>query len=285
MDAPSGRSGRRQFLTRACAATALIAAHRTFAGTAGAFAPAADATGDKGPLITSLTLLTAAPLAKMKEFYRDSLGLRVLAERAGRLTIGAGETALTFESADAGAGQPFYHFAFNIPENKIRAARDWQRERTPLLPIPARLRDRAYPDDVVDYRHWDAHSVFFFDPAGNVVEYIARHTLKNDAPGAFSSKDILYASEIGLVVDDVPAAAAKLQEFAGLDQYRDGSAQFMAIGDERGLLLAMKRGRVISFDSPQKKAVTVFRTAATVRGSKAAKLAFPGFPYEVTTRS
>jgi catechol-2,3-dioxygenase len=221
----------------------------------------------------------------MKEFYRDLLGLRVLAECADRLTVGAGETSLTFESADAGAGQPFYHFAFNIPENKVRAARDWQRERTPLLPIPARLRDRAYPDDVVDYRHWDAHSVFFFDPAANVVEYIARHTLKNDAPGAFSSKDILYASEIALVVDDVPAAATRLKEFAGLEQYRDGSPQFMAVGDERGLLLAMKRGRVISFDSPQKKAVSVFRTAATVRGGKALKLAFPGFPYEVTTQA
>jgi catechol-2,3-dioxygenase len=283
MNASSGRSDRRQFLSRACAATALIAAHQTFTGTARASASMAEAAGDERPRITSLTLLTAAPLAKMKEFYRDLLGLPVLAERAGRVTIGAGETSLTFESADA--SQPFYHFAFNIPENKIRAARDWQRERTPLLPIPPQLRDRAFPDDVVNYRHWDAHSVFFFDPAGNVVEYIARHTLKNDAPGAFSSKDILYASEIALVVDDVPAAATKLKEFAGLDQYRDGSAQFMAIGDERGLLLAMKRGRVISFDSPQKKAVTVFRTAATVRGGKAARLAFPGFPYEVTTQS
>jgi catechol-2,3-dioxygenase len=238
-----------------------------------------------GPRIVSLTLRTAAPLSKMRDFYRDSLGLRVVEERDARLGIAAGESRLTFEKASPDEGQPFYHFAFNIPENKVRAARDWQRERTPLLPIPARLRDPAYPDDVVDYRHWDAHSVFFFDPAGNVVEYIGRHGLKNGAEGGFSSKDILYASEIGLVVDDVPAAATRLKEFAATPQYRGGSDQFMALGDEHGLLLVMKRGRVISFDSPEKKAVNVFHTGVSVRGGKSSTYRFPAFPYTVAIES
>jgi catechol 2,3-dioxygenase-like lactoylglutathione lyase family enzyme len=236
---------------------------------------------EDAPRILSLELLTAAPLAAMKDFYHGKLGLRVTDERDDRLTIAGGATPITFVRPTTEPASPFYHFAFNIPQNKIRAARDWQRQRGELLPIPPALRDPAYPDDVVNYSHWNAHSVFFFDPAGNVVEYIARHDLTNDAPGNFTSEDILYASEIAFVTDDVAATSAKLKEVAGAEQYRGASDQFAALGDERGLLLVMKRGRVISFDAPQKKAVDVFRTSARVRGARRATHHFAEFPYEL----
>ena len=76
---------------------------------------------------------------------------------------------------------------------------------------------------MVDFSHWNAHSVFFYDPAGNVVEYIARHDLKNAAPGGFGSADILYASEIAWIVDDVAATASTLKKVVGIDQYRGAS--------------------------------------------------------------
>jgi hypothetical protein len=44
----------------------------------------------------------------------------------------------------------------------------------------------------------------------------------------------------------------------------------------------MERGRVITFDAPEKKAVSVFRTATSVRGVQRAKYRVPGFPYEVS---
>jgi catechol-2,3-dioxygenase len=235
-----------------------------------------------GPRIQSLELLAAVPLALMKEFYGKSLGLRIVDEQPDRLTIAAGASRLTFMKAGPNDGKPFYHFAFNIPENKILAAQRWQKERTPLLATPARLRDPNYPDDVVDYRHWNAHSVFFFDPAENVVEYIARHDLKNAARGDFTSEDILYVSEIAFVVDDVASTAAELKKVVGVDQYRDWNEQFTALGDEHGLLIVMKRGRVISFDAPEKKAVTVFRTEASVRGDRRTKYSFPTFPYTIS---
>ena len=218
----------------------------------------------------------------MKEFYHQLLGLPVLEETPDRLTIGAGATQLSFAQERSGVEKPFYHFAFNIPQNKVLAAHKWQTERTPLLPIPKTLRDPEYPDDVVDYRHWNAHSIFFFDPGGNVVEYIARHDLKNDAAGPFTSADILYASEIAFVVDDVSASAMTLKQVVGLDQYKGGSEQFIALGDESGLLLVMKKGRIISFDAPEKKAVAVFRTAAGIRGKSQIQYRFPSFPYHVS---
>lgn len=275
MNPLSPRPDRRHFLRRAAAA-ALLAAHDCAAQE-----PRPAAAGG-GPRLRHLELLSRAPLARMREFYHRSLGLRVVEEAADRLTVAAGQSRLTFRAAGAGGGEPFYHFAFNIPENKLRAAHRWQKERTPLLPVPAALRDPDYPDDVVHYRHWNAHAVFFFDPAGNVVEYIARHDLGNAARGEFGSGDILYASEIAFVVDDVAAAAARLGEAAGAGPYKGATDQFAAVGDEHGLLLVMKRGRVISFDAPERKAVGVFPTAAVVRGARRARYAVPGFPYEVS---
>ncbi len=276
---------RRRFLAAASAWATVAAAHGCGAGERAAPTPPGGDAPRRDPLLSSLELLTSAPLPRIRAFYDGALGLRALDERPDRLTFAAGQTRLTFLSTRADGQAPFYHFAFNIPENKIRAAREWQRLRGPLLPIPAGLRDPGYPDDVVHYRHWNAHSVFFFDPAGNVVEYIARHDLACAAPGPFGPADILYASEIALVVDDVSAAAAALGEAITLRQYRGGDDNFRALGDERGLVLVMRRGRVISFDAEDRKAVAVFRTTARVRGARRARYRPAGFPYEITAEA
>lgn len=281
MGAPLPQLCRRRFLRWASASAAFFAVHPCGASEN----PRPDVL-PKDPeqtssRILSLELLSSASVAKMKEFYHASLGLRVVDEKAQRITIAAGATHLTFVQAAANGEKPFYHFAFNIPENKLLDARTWQLERTALLPIPKRLRDPNYPDDVVDYRHWNAHSIFFLDPAGNVVEYIARHDLKNAARGEFGSADILYASEIGLTVDDVSKTALKLKEVFDLSQYRGGSDEFLALGDVHGLVLVIKRGRILSFDAAEKKAASVFRTVARLRGNKQTQYAVPAFPYEL----
>ena len=219
----------------------------------------------------------------MKAFYGKTLDLRITDERAERFTVEAGETLITFVSSPGVAGEraPFYHFAFNIPENKIVQALEWQKARTPMLPIPERNRAAGYPPEVVDYSHWNAHSIFFLDPSGNVVEYIARHDLKNGDRAPFGWADILYASEIGLVVDDVAAAAATLKDAAAVSEYKASSDQFAAMGDEYGLLLVMKRGRVIDFTSNPDNGVRVYPTGVTVRGPKAAKHRLADYPYQI----
>jgi catechol 2,3-dioxygenase-like lactoylglutathione lyase family enzyme len=272
MDSQTGRPNRRQFL----AGTVTTAAWMSVYG------HSVPANERSGPRILSLELRTSASLNKMRDFYCRSIGLGVVEEKADRLTVAAGQTRLTFMSSAADDGKPFYHFAFNIPENKLLDARTWQGKRTPLLPVPEGLQDPKFPNDVVHFRHWNAHSIFFLDPAGNVLEYIARHDLRNAARGTFDREDILYASEIGLIVDDVPAASRKLREIAGLDQYKGGDEQFTAIGDERGLLLVMKRGRILSLALKEKKGADVFPTTVQIKGSQRTKHALPGFPYELS---
>jgi catechol-2,3-dioxygenase len=144
-----------------------------------------------------------------------------------------------------------------------------------------RGRLRRRPVGCQPHGHWNAHSLFFLDPAGNVVEYIARHDLKNGDTAPFGWSDILYASEIGLVVDDVTATTAKLTEVSALTPYKASSGEFAAMGDEYGLLLVMKRGRVVDFTSNPSHGVDVFRTAVTIRGAKASTYQFADYPYLV----
>lgn len=232
------------------------------------------------PLIRELRLKTHL-LKEMRSFYKDKIGFPISADTVTSVTFQAGKSLLTFEQV-TDASKPWYHFAFNIPQNLLLEARKWQLERTLLMPIPERLRDPRFPDDVVNYSHWNAHALFFFDPAGNVVEYIARHDLRNDASGPFSVRQILYASEIGLIVDDVPAAASKVKEVAGVEIYKGGSDVFTAMGDEHGLLLVMKRDRHLNFQDNEEKAAKIFPTIAHVTGEKRIEHKLDGFPYELT---
>jgi hypothetical protein len=271
---------RRGFLGSSAAAAAVLALHDVSA------LAAVPARGDEAagrPRLLALELRSGAPLAEMKAFYGKTLDLGVRDERADRFTVDAGETRLTFvhDAQIVDGRAPFYHFAFNIPENKIVQALAWQKARTPLLPIPERNRAAGMPPEVVDYRHWNAHSIFFQDPAGNVVEYIARHDLKNGDPHPFSWGDILYASEIGLIVDDVAATSAALQDVAGLAPYKGASEGFTAMGDEYGLLLVMQRGRVLDFTGNEAHGARVYPTGVTVRGAKGAQHQLGSYPYRL----
>ena len=273
---------RRHFLGSAAATAAFFAMHDLPAIGAQVAGTAQDE--PKRPRILSLELLAGAPLSAMKTFYGKTMDLRLFNERADRFTVEAGESTITFVASQdtAGGRAPFYHFAFNIPENKIVKALEWQKARTPLLAIPERNRAEGFPPEVVDYRHWNAHSVFFLDPAGNVVEYIARHDLKNGDANAFGWADILYVSEIALVVDDVPAAADAVKGMAAVTPYRGGDEHFTAMGDEYGLVLLMKRGRIIDFTGNADNGVRVYRTGINLRGSKAATHQLAPHPYHVT---
>ena len=235
-----------------------------------------------GPLITALRLETAVALEKMRAFYVDSLGFGLVSNEQEALTVRAGGTMITFAPASREGTEPFYHFAFNIPHNALRAARRWQLERTPLVEWPADKSDPAYPNDVRHFRSWNAHSVFFWDPAGNIVEYIARHDLKNPSadPERFSSEDILYASEIAFVVDDQSAAARLLHNELGLSVYPKGERFWWAMGDERGLLLCIPK-REWGTDPARRVRFGVFPTHATIRLPEAMKYALPGAPYTV----
>jgi hypothetical protein len=126
--------------------------------------------------------------------------------------IDTGETELQFV---AGAGEPFYHFAFLTP--------------------PDRFDELAADTDVFDFDFWNARAFYFHDPAGNIVELIAHRGL--DDPHGLS--------ELGLV-GDTRAMAAELQKL-GLELW-DGTLEEqgqLAFVGERGrtfILAPLGRG-------------------------------------------
>jgi hypothetical protein len=68
---------------------------------------------------------------------------------------------------------------------------------------------------------------------------------------------------------------------AAVGQDRGGSDQFIAMGDECGLLLVMKRDRIIDFTSDAHNGVRVYRTAVTARGAEPTNHQFAGYPYQL----
>jgi catechol-2,3-dioxygenase len=184
--------------------------------------------------IIRLTLLSGR-LEEQKQFYVNRLRLPLLEEENTFFTVAAGETRLRFSFATDDSN-PFYHFAFNIPENKIEEAREWLAERVKLSADDG--------ETLIHFPHWNAHSLYFTDPAGNIVEFIARHNLQNQTDHPFDQNDILCVSEIGLPVDNVLDRVEELQVAMGLQPWRTPSDQFTPVGDEHGLLILVPVGRV-----------------------------------------
>ncbi len=178
--------------------------------------------------------LDAQPLKALGSFYGELFGLD--ASLSGdSLAITAGGTVLEFQKPAKPDEKPRYHFAFNIPENKLERALEWLRRRTPVV--------KRRGTEVFEFASWNARAIYFLDPAGNIGEFIARHDLRNAADGPFTPKDILYASEFGVVVDDVSDAVSKIGTGLAMRPYRSPGEDFAAVGDEYGLLIVVRNGR------------------------------------------
>lgn len=213
-------------------------------------------------------------LADLASFYGTTLELPIHRAADDRVEVTCGQTVIEFTQSE-NATQPYYHFAFNIPQNKLDKAIAWMKPRCPLV-------KRNGSDEVVfHFENWNADAIYFIDPAGNIGEFIARHTLKNDAPGDFGVDDILCASEIGVVTPDVRATVAEIEKGVGTETYKSASDDFAAVGDEQGLFIVVKTGRAW-FNSDRK--AEVFPAEAVVRGTKLQnELRFDNSSFAVTS--
>ena len=137
------------------------------------------------------------------------------------MTFQAGWTELTWRSGP-GTGN-HYHFAFNIAPNRVEAAHTWLRERVEILKGPD-------GNELIEFADWNAKSLYFLDPAGNVAEFIARRALPD------SEELILCVSEVGVVGMEHELLSQK--PYLGMT-----SDSFVARGDEEGMLIIVKEAR------------------------------------------
>ena len=175
-------------------------------------------------------VLHTSDLKGTASFYGDLLGFPAQWDKNKNLRIGIGWTDLVFRSSES--GMPFYHFAINVPANRFEVAVDWIRKRVPLLEEDGEV--------IHEFSDWNAKGVYFHDPSGNIVEFIARDNLpEGDEPQqGFSAKELLCVSEIGWPMKE----PRKALDFFRLPVWRDYGS-FLAMGAETGMVVVCQEGR------------------------------------------
>lgn len=258
---------RRDLLRTASAALAVLSLHRSAAR-----AGAAPGRMSERPARFRHLRLRTSRLEAMRRFYTETLELPVAAAAGGAaFTVTIGDSML--EIVQNGGEPAFYHFAINVPANQFEPAKRWLARRTALL------RDSETGEDQLFFPAWNAHAVYFADPAGNIGELIARHTLPIRREGEFGPAQMLHVSEIGLVSPDPDALAGRLTAQFGLRPY--GGTSFF-VGDEYGLFVLPPVGR--PWIPERRQAAQPFPAEVAI-GDAGGRLELPRLPFVVATAS
>jgi catechol 2,3-dioxygenase-like lactoylglutathione lyase family enzyme len=214
--------------------------------------------------------IPAKDLHAQRDFYAKVLELPAELNSSG-LVVRAGNTDILFTQASSDF-EGAYHFAFTIPGNQFRAAREWISSRQTLL------HDESGKDEF-ESQSWNSHSVYFKDAAGNVLEFIARHNLENAVEGDFDGKQVLQVSEIGLPSEDVLAFAKELCTRLNLAVFRQQPDEaFTPVGDDNGLFILPIKDRIWIPNS----GVTAKLLPVKVKGdANGREWEMRGYPYEI----
>jgi len=213
--------------------------------------------------------LQTAYLKTLQEFYSSVLELPIDQPDEKKIDIKIGHGDLIF--TETTTGEPFYHYAINIPANKIEEAKAWLSNKVKLLWM------EDYKNDIADFVNWHAKSVYFYDPAGNIVELIARFDLQNSVNQTFSSSQFLSLNEVGLVFTDenFEKEITTLEHSYSLSNFdkQPPLPKFRAMGDDEGLFVIVPENRNWY---PTAKPSGIFPlTAEFDNGTKSCKLAIP----------
>jgi hypothetical protein len=191
-------------------------------------------------LLQELKLQTSK-LPALFNFYKEVLTLPLVQPGKNSISITAGTSQIIFNTADS-IENPFYHFAFNIPSNKFEEAFQWIQDKVELLWL------NEYESYIADFTNWHAKSFYFTDPAGNILEFIARLDLNDVADERFSGAHIRNVSEIGLVF---PVKSFDLDVNKLLKQYslayfdkQPPMPHFRAVGNDEGLFVIVPENRI-----------------------------------------
>jgi catechol-2,3-dioxygenase len=169
-------------------------------------------------------------------FYSGILGLPIVNRDERSLIFKSGSTLLKFVESDV--DNATYHFAFNIPCNKIEEAVEFLSSRADLLNLQN--------DSVIaDFTSWNAKAIYFYDNNRNIVELIARQDLNNASDKPFGGESILCISEIGIPASYPVQLAKNIHDQLGVPYFEKspGGEEFVAMGDDEGLFIIVKTGR------------------------------------------
>lgn len=134
-------------------------------------------------------------------FYQNQLEWKLLDRNEEIARFQVGESVIVLHQ-DEESGH-YYHFALNIPPNLFQSAKRWVHQRIALSTEDG--------DDEANFTEFKADAFYFEDPAGNIIEYIARYTtIPNAMEQEFSPQHVLGVSEIGVSSHEVKTVVEKI---------------------------------------------------------------------------
>ncbi|WP_010254844.1 VOC family protein [Myroides injenensis] len=180
--------------------------------------------------------LYTTDIKETKTFYTSLLNFSIVKEEATLLTLKVGDSLLTFIQTDTATN--VYHFAFNIAVNHLEQAIAWSNKHLELLKSPSNT-------IITAFETWNAESIYFTDNNGNILEFIARYDLNNRSERAFTPKEVLNISEIGIVTPSPIKLAEELIVVNDLKYFSKTkpTPEFLALGDDEGLLILVTPNR------------------------------------------
>ncbi|AOW09615.1 VOC family protein [Flavobacterium gilvum] len=180
--------------------------------------------------------LLSDDIPKTEIFYNRVLGLETLYCDSSTVSFQVGITKLTFHVSQN--EKPVYHFAFDVPNNKLLEAFSWIEDKTEIMYV-------VPPDKIADFYNWNAKSFYFYDNNRNIIEFIARYDLNNATEKPFDGKSIISVSEIGLVSINVNEQCDELFETYGLTPYskQPKLPKFIVLGTVTGLFILVEENR------------------------------------------
>ncbi|MEN7548316.1 hypothetical protein AAG747_10385 [Rapidithrix thailandica] len=180
--------------------------------------------------------LLSNDLQQTESFYHDILGLSVVRKEKNNLAFSLGASTLIFQHSEL--AKPYYHLAFDIPNNQLKEAYEALNKKVRILPVTSE-------SQFAHFESWNAKSFYFYDNNGNLLELIARYDLSNASAQTFDPSSLLAISEIGLVTENVTRSIEQLTEQFDLPLFAKQTPQenFAALGDEQGLLILVSPER------------------------------------------
>ncbi len=185
--------------------------------------------------ILELELLTDS-ITETELFYTKVIGLKTISKTNSSVSFAAGSTKLTFRSSEN--LKPVYHFAFDIPNNKLLEAFAWIEKKTEIMEV-------VPPEKIADFYNWNAKSFYFYDNNGNILEFIARFSLDNASEKPFDGLSILSVSEIGFVTKNVSKLSDEMFKEYGLSVFskQPKLEKFIVLGTDTGLFILVEENR------------------------------------------
>jgi hypothetical protein len=169
-------------------------------------------------------------------FYNNVIGLQTVSKNNSSISFAAGSTKLTFRASEK--IKPLYHFAFDIPNNKLIESFLWIENKTEIL-------DVIPPDKIANFYNWNAKSFYFYDNNGNILEFIARYDLDNASEKPFDGSSVLSISEIGLVTKNVSQLSDEVCKKYDLSIFpkQPKLDKFIVLGTDTGLFIIVEENR------------------------------------------